>query len=171
MDYIFIKCLYTVPSPPISILPAPPAAPQITVSTASSDQFTLVLEPSSNATSYNVSVNDSVPISISVANYNVTPTNYNVSIGNSSIMLMSIPSNGGLSYMLNFSNRMNNTDYTVSVVAINCAGSSSPAIAKLPGRLSESFRVLKVLLAFGPISNVQRLLWVLVNSIDIIATL
>eukprot|EP00731_Ephydatia_muelleri_P009810 Em0005g396a len=115
----------------------PPAAPQITVSTASSDQFTLVLEPSSNATSYNVSVNDSVPISISVANYNVTPTNYNVSIGNSSIMLMSIPSNGGLSYMLNFSNLMNNTDYTVSVVAINCAGSSSPAIAKLPGRLSD----------------------------------
>ena len=50
--------------------------------------------------------------------------------------------------MLNFSNPMNNTDYTVLVVAINCAGSSSHATAKVSGRLSESFRVLKVLLAF-----------------------
>ena len=50
--------------------------------------------------------------------------------------------------MLNFSNLINNTDYTVSVVAINCAGSSSPATEKVSGRLSESFRVLKVLLAF-----------------------
>ena len=130
-----------IPSPPISILPAPPAAPKIAVNTASSGWFTLILEPSFAITSYNVSVNGSAPISLLAANYT---TNYNVSIGNSSIMVVSIPSNGGLSYMLNISNLMNNTDYTISVVAINCAGSSSPATAIVSGRLSESFRVLKI---------------------------
>ena len=104
-------------------------------------QFTLILEPqSTTTTSYNVSINDSPPISIPVTNNTVTPTNYNVSIGNSSIMLVSIPTNGELPYMLNFSNLISDAVYNVTVVAINCAGNS--CTKTITGRPSEFFRYL-----------------------------
>eukprot|EP00731_Ephydatia_muelleri_P009802 Em0005g388a len=54
-----------------------------------------------------------------------TATSYNVSINASVNTLVPIPSTGAPQYT--FTGLTNNTDYTVSVVAINCAGSSSPA--------------------------------------------
>ena len=49
---------------------------------------------------------------------------YNVSINNSVNTLVPIPSTGAPQYT--FTGLTNNTVYSVSVVAINCAGSSSP---------------------------------------------
>ncbi|KAL5494343.1 hypothetical protein EMCRGX_G015656 [Ephydatia muelleri] len=54
-----------------------------------------------------------------------TATSYNVSINDSVNTLVPIPSTGAPQYT--FTGLTNNTVYTVSVVAINCAGSSSPA--------------------------------------------
>ena len=51
------------------------------------------------------------------------PTSYNVTINDSSNTQASIPANGPLQYT--FIGLTNNTLYTVSVVAINCAGSSN----------------------------------------------
>ena len=81
---------------------APPSVPTITslISTYS-DQLTVTWTSVPTATSYNVSINDSVN------------------------MLVPIPSTGAPQYT--FTGLTNNTVYTVSVVAINCAGSSSPA--------------------------------------------
>eukprot|EP00731_Ephydatia_muelleri_P033082 Em0025g38a len=56
-----------------------------------------------------------------------TATRYNVSINDSVNTLVPIPSTGAPQYMWNFTGLANNTVYTVSVVAINCAGSSNPA--------------------------------------------
>eukprot|EP00731_Ephydatia_muelleri_P009852 Em0005g438a len=86
----------------ICTIAAPPSAPTITslISTYS-DQLTVTWTSVPTATSYNVSINASVN------------TIYNVS------------STGAPSYMKNFNGLTNNTVYTVSVVAINCAGSSS----------------------------------------------
>eukprot|EP00731_Ephydatia_muelleri_P009759 Em0005g345a len=83
---------------------APPSAPTITslISTYS-DQLTVTWTSVPTATSYNVSINASVNT------------------------LVPIPSTGAPQYMWNFTGLTNNTVYTVSVVAINCAGSSSPA--------------------------------------------
>eukprot|EP00731_Ephydatia_muelleri_P009757 Em0005g343a len=83
---------------------APPSAPTITslISTYS-DQLTVTWISVPTATSYNVSINDSVNT------------------------LVPIPSTGAPQYMWNITGLTNNTVYTVSVVAINCAGSSSPA--------------------------------------------
>eukprot|EP00731_Ephydatia_muelleri_P033076 Em0025g32a len=88
---------------------APPSAPTITslVSTYS-DQLTVTWTSVSTATSYNVSINDSVNT------------------------LVPIPSTGAPQYT--FTGLTNNTVYTVSVVAINCAGSSSPATIHVTGR-------------------------------------
>ena len=85
------------------LFPAPPSAPTITslISTYS-DQLTVTWTFVPTATSYNVSINDSVNT------------------------LVTIPSTGAPQYT--FTGLTNNTVYTVSVVAINCAGSSSPAI-------------------------------------------
>ena len=82
--------------------PAPPSAPTITslISTYS-DQLTVTWT--------------SVP----------TATSYNVSINASANTLVPILSTGAPQYT--FTGLTNNTVYTVSVVAINCAGSSSPA--------------------------------------------
>eukprot|EP00731_Ephydatia_muelleri_P009760 Em0005g346a len=84
--------------------PTPPSAPTITslISTYS-DQRTVTVTWTSvpTATSYNVSINDCVNT------------------------LVPIPSTGAPQYT--FTGLTNNTVYTVSVVAINCAGSSSPA--------------------------------------------
>ena len=82
--------------------PAPPSTPTITslISTYS-DQLTVTWTSVPTATSYNVSINDSVNT------------------------LVPIPSTGAPQYT--FTGLTNNTVYTVSVVAINCAGSSSPA--------------------------------------------
>eukprot|EP00731_Ephydatia_muelleri_P009767 Em0005g353a len=86
----------------ICTIAAPPSAPTITslISTYSG-QSTVTWTSVPTATSYNVSINASVN------------TIYNVS------------STGAPSYMKNFTGLTNNTVYTVSVVAINCAGSSS----------------------------------------------
>eukprot|EP00731_Ephydatia_muelleri_P033180 Em0025g136a len=77
-----------------------PSAPIITslISTYS-DQLTVTWTSVPTATSYNVNINDSVNT------------------------LVAIPSTGPLQYI--FNGLTNNTVYTVSVVAINCAGSSS----------------------------------------------
>ena len=82
--------------------PAPPSAPIITslISTYS-DQLTVTWTSVPTATSYNVSINDCVNA------------------------LVPIPSTGAPQYT--FTGLTNNTVYTVSVVAINCAGNSSPA--------------------------------------------
>ena len=83
--------------------PAAPSAPTITsllISTYS-DQLTVTWTSVPTATSYNVNINDSVNT------------------------LVPIPSTGAPQYT--FTGLTNNTVYTVSVVAINCAGSSSPA--------------------------------------------
>ena len=81
---------------------AAPSAPTITslISTYS-DQLTVTWTSVPTATSYNVSINASVNT------------------------LVPIPSIGAPQY--SFTELTNNTVYTVSVVAINCAGSSSPA--------------------------------------------
>eukprot|EP00731_Ephydatia_muelleri_P033138 Em0025g94a len=83
-------------------LATPPSAPTITslISTYS-DQLTVTWTSVPTATSYSVSINDSVNT------------------------LVPIPSTGAPQYT--FTGLTNNTVYTVSVVAINCAGSSSPA--------------------------------------------
>ena len=85
-----------------NIFLAAPSAPTITslISTYS-DQLTVTWTSVPTATSYNVSINDSVNT------------------------LVPIPSTGAPQYK--FTGLTNNTVYTVSVVAINCAGSSSPA--------------------------------------------
>eukprot|EP00731_Ephydatia_muelleri_P009844 Em0005g430a len=59
-----------------------------------------------------------------------TATSYNVSTNDSVNTLVPIPSTGAPQYT--FTGMSNNTVYTVSVVAINCAGSSSPATVTVP---------------------------------------
>ena len=82
--------------------PAPPSTPTITslISTYS-DQLTVTWTSVLTATSYNVNINDSVNT------------------------LVPVPSTGAPQYT--FTGLINNTVYTVSMVAINCAESSSPA--------------------------------------------
>ena len=63
-----------------------------------------------------------------------TATSYNVSINDCVNTLVPIPSTGAPQYT--FTGLTNNTVYTVSVVAINCAGSSSPAT--ITGRTGEA---------------------------------
>ena len=87
---------------------APPSAVNITSLTSIySDQLTVTWTSVPTATSYDVSINGSTPISLS-ANANT----------------------------YTFTGLTNNTVYTVSVVAINCAGNSSAAMAT---RTSKSF--------------------------------
>ena len=82
--------------------PASPSAPTITsLINTYSDQLTVTWTSVPTATSYNVSINDCVNT------------------------LVPIPSTGAPQY--SFTGLANNAVYTVSVVAINCAGSSSPA--------------------------------------------
>ena len=82
--------------------PASPSAPIITsLNSTYSDQLTVTWTSVPTATSYSVSINDS----------------FNT--------MVPIPSTGAPQYT--FTGLTNNTVYTVSVVAINCAGSSSPA--------------------------------------------
>ena len=82
--------------------PAPPSAPTIiSLISTYSDQLAVTWTSVPTATSYNVSINDCVNA------------------------LVPIPSTGAPQYT--FTGLTNNTVYTVSVVAINCAGSSSPA--------------------------------------------
>ena len=79
---------------------APPSAPTITSPTnINSDQLTVTWTSVPMATSYNVSINGSTPISL--------PANANT---------------------YTFTGLTNNTVYTVSVVAINCAGNSYAAM-------------------------------------------
>ena len=52
------------------------------------------------------------------------PTSYNVSINDSSSPVV-IPSNGSSLYTYTFTGLTSDTLYTVSVVAINCAGTSN----------------------------------------------
>ena len=79
----------------------PPSAPNITsVTIIYSDQQSVTWISVPTATSYNVSINGSTPISL--------PANDNT---------------------YTFTGLTNNTVYTVSVVAINCAGTSSAAMA------------------------------------------
>ena len=63
-----------------------------------------------------------------------TATSYNVSINDRVNTLVPIPSTGAPQYT--FTGLTNNTVYTVSVVAINCAGSSSPVT--ITGRTGET---------------------------------
>ena len=79
---------------------APPSVPNITSLTSIySDQLTVTWTSVPMATSYSVSINGSTPISL--------PANANT---------------------YTFTGLTNNTVYTVSVVAINCAGNSNAAI-------------------------------------------
>ncbi|KAL5494336.1 hypothetical protein EMCRGX_G015649 [Ephydatia muelleri] len=88
-------------------LASAPSAPTITSQNSTySDQLTVTWTSVPTATSYNVSINDSVNT------------------------LVPIPSTGAPQYT--FTGLTNNTVYTVSVVAINCAGSSSPATVTVP---------------------------------------
>ena len=97
---------------------APPSAPTIisliitiiSLISTYSDQLTVTWTSVPTATSYSVSINDSVNT------------------------LVPIPSTGAPQYT--FTGLTNNTVYTVSVVAINCAGSSSPAT--MTGRTGET---------------------------------
>ena len=115
----YCACHTSLPLPPTSEshchfdIAAPPSAPTITslISTYS-DQLTVTWTSVPTATSYNVSINASVNT------------------------LVPIPSTGAPQYMWNFTGLTNNTVYTVSVVAINCAGSSSPAT--MTGRTGET---------------------------------
>eukprot|EP00731_Ephydatia_muelleri_P009696 Em0005g282a len=80
-------------------LATPPSAPTITsLISTSSDRLTVTWTSVPTATSYNVSINDSANT------------------------LVSIPSTGAPQYTI--TGLTNNTVYSVSVVAINCAGSS-----------------------------------------------
>eukprot|EP00731_Ephydatia_muelleri_P009705 Em0005g291a len=82
-------------------LASPPSAPTITsLISTSSDRLTVAWTSVRTATNYNVGINDSVIAAISID----SPSYTWICIG-----------------------LTNNTVYTVSVVAINCAGSSSPA--------------------------------------------
>ena len=107
----------TLPLPPTSKphchfdIAAPPSVPTITslISTYS-DQLTVNWTSVHTATSYSVSINDS------------------------DNTLVPIPSTGAPQYT--FTGLTNNTVYTVSVVAINCAESSSPAT--MTGRTGEA---------------------------------
>eukprot|EP00731_Ephydatia_muelleri_P009702 Em0005g288a len=65
------------------------------------------------------------PLSADIMENPRTGFAYNVSINDSVNTLVPIPSTGAPQYT--FTGLTNNTVYTVSVVAINCAGSSSPA--------------------------------------------
>ena len=110
--------LPTLPLPPASKphcyfdIAAPLSTPTYITSLIStcSDQLTVTWTSVPTATSYNVSINDSVNT------------------------LVPIPSTGAPQYT--FTGLTNNTVYTVSVVAINCAGSSSPAT--MTGRTGET---------------------------------
>ena len=100
----YCACHTSLPLPPTSKphchfdIAAAPSAPTITsLISTCSDQLTVTWTSVLTATSYNVSANTLVPI----------------------------PSTGAPQYT--FTGLTNNTVYTVSVVAINCAGSSSPA--------------------------------------------
>ena len=74
-----------------------------------------------------ISVSRDLSNKLSVAWTSVpTATSYNVSINDSINTLVPIPSTGASQYMWIFTGLTSNTIYTVSVVAINCAGSSSP---------------------------------------------
>eukprot|EP00731_Ephydatia_muelleri_P033086 Em0025g42a len=84
---------------------APPNVPNITsLITTCSDQITVTWTSVPTVTSYNVSINDSVN------------TVYSVS------------TTGSPQYMYTFTGLTNRKVYSVSVVAINCAGSSNPAV-------------------------------------------
>eukprot|EP00731_Ephydatia_muelleri_P033176 Em0025g132a len=85
----------------IKLASAPSAPTIISLISTYSDQLTVTWTSVPTATSYNVSINDSVNT------------------------LVPIPSTGAPQYT--FTGLTSNTVYTVSVVAINCAGSSSPA--------------------------------------------
>ena len=85
----------------LSVLAAPSAPTITSLLSTYSDQLTVTWTSVLTATSYNVSINDSVNT------------------------LVPVPSTGAPQYT--FAGLTNNTVYTVSVVAINCAGSSSPA--------------------------------------------
>eukprot|EP00731_Ephydatia_muelleri_P009763 Em0005g349a len=91
----------------MAAVPAPPSAPTIaSLISTYSDQRTVTVTWTS------------VP----------TATSYNVSINASGNTPYTIPSTGAPQYMKNFTGLTNNTVYTVSVVAINCAGSSSTVL-------------------------------------------
>ena len=113
----YCACHTSLPLPPTCKshchfdIAAPPSAPTIaSLISIYSDQLTVTWTSAPTATSYNVSINDSVNT------------------------LVPIPSTGAPQYA--FTGLTNNTVYTVSVVAINCAGSSSPAT--MTGRTGET---------------------------------
>ena len=94
------------PNPPLHSSSSSPASPGppvgLTVSSTSVDQLTVTWTPPTTGG---------------------VPTSYNVSINDSSKTLVPIPANGALQNT--FTGLISNTLYTVSVVAINCAGTSS----------------------------------------------
>ena len=101
--------------------PAVPSAPIITslISTYS-DQLTVTWISVPTATSYSVSINDSV----------------------NTLVLVAIPSTGPPQYT--FTGLTNNTVYTVSVVAINCAGSSSALASNSTGRCASIGKLMSI---------------------------
>ena len=121
---VHFTCTATLPSPPIPSSPAfpgpfhiyshllfpfPPSTPatpgpvgNMTVTSPSVDQLTVTWTPPTTGG---------------------VPTSYNVTINDSSNTLVPIPTSGPLQHT--FTNLTKDTLYTVSVVAINCAGSSN----------------------------------------------
>ena len=107
----------------LSILTAPPSAPTITsLISTSSDRLTVTWTSVPTATSYNVSINDSANT------------------------LVSIPSTGAPQYTI--TGLTNNTVYSVSVVAINCAGSSGAIASNSTGRCEFKFNFNKHISVF-----------------------
>ena len=105
VSVVAINCAGSSSFATISGRTTPPNAPNITSLISNcSNRLTVTWTSVPTATSYNVSINDSVNT------------------------LVPIPSTGSSRYMWNFTGLTNNTVYTVSVVAINFAGSSSPAM-------------------------------------------
>ena len=102
----------------LSILTAPPSAPTITSLISNSDQLTVTWTSVPTATSYNVSINDSVNT------------------------LVPIPSTGAPQYT--FTGLTSNTVYTVSVVAINCVGSSSALASIRTGRCASIGNLMSI---------------------------
>ena len=71
---------------------------------------------------------DMVLVVVNLSSSGGLPTSYNVNISNSSyVYTKSTPAFLNGSAMVTFTGLTNTTTYTISAVAINCAGSSNPA--------------------------------------------
>eukprot|EP00731_Ephydatia_muelleri_P035790 Em0161g4a len=106
-----------VSSAPISVI-GPPGAPNAVANTIGPDMVLVVVNPSSNGG---------------------LPTSYNVTISNSSYVYSnSTPAFLNGSAIVTFTGLTIGTNYTISAVAINCAGSSNPTTIYVSSKLNEN---------------------------------